>query len=93
MRETNRPATASGRIEGSIRLWETQPDEMACAVERLDQTLSKAIATRRWADDGSPFPTATSQSAYRARQRRQPPHPVDQPDIADKLLSEFLRAP
>ena len=44
-------------VEGSTRLWETQPDELACAVERLDQTLSKAIATRRWADHGSPFPT------------------------------------
>ena len=29
--------------EGSTRLWETQPDAMKVAVERLDQTLSDAV--------------------------------------------------
>jgi predicted ATPase/class 3 adenylate cyclase/DNA-binding CsgD family transcriptional regulator len=31
-------------VEGSTRLWETQPDAMKVAVERLDQTLSDAVA-------------------------------------------------
>lgn len=31
-------------VEGSTRLWETQPDEMTAAVARLDQTVSDAIA-------------------------------------------------
>ncbi|MGN6337639.1 ATP-binding protein, partial [Mycobacterium sp.] len=35
-------------VEGSTRLWETQPDEMSVAVARLDQTLSKLVA----ANDG-----------------------------------------
>ena len=32
-------------VEGSTRLWETQPDAMKAAVARLDQTLSDAVAT------------------------------------------------
>src|SRR5215470_6430413 len=32
-------------VEGSTRLWETQPEEMATAVARLDQAVSDAIAT------------------------------------------------
>ncbi len=32
-------------VEGSTRLWETQPDQMKAAVERLDQMLSDVIAT------------------------------------------------
>src|SRR6201997_3398837 len=31
-------------VEGSTRLWETQPGEMKAAVERLDQTLTEAVA-------------------------------------------------
>jgi predicted ATPase/class 3 adenylate cyclase/DNA-binding CsgD family transcriptional regulator len=31
-------------VEGSTRLWETQPEVMAAAVARLDQTLSEAVA-------------------------------------------------
>jgi predicted ATPase/class 3 adenylate cyclase/DNA-binding CsgD family transcriptional regulator len=31
-------------VEGSTRLWETQPEEMAAAVARLDQALSDAVA-------------------------------------------------
>jgi predicted ATPase/class 3 adenylate cyclase/DNA-binding CsgD family transcriptional regulator len=31
-------------VEGSTRLWETQPETMKAAVERLDQTLSEAVA-------------------------------------------------
>lgn len=31
-------------VEGSTRLWETQPSQMKAAIERLDQTLSDAIA-------------------------------------------------
>src|SRR4051812_35020544 len=31
-------------VEGSTRLWETQPDEMAAAVARLDQALAGAVA-------------------------------------------------
>ena len=27
-------------VEGSTRLWETQPDEMTAAIARLDATLS-----------------------------------------------------
>src|SRR5438128_5442227 len=34
-------------VEGSTRLWETQPELMKAAVERLDQTLSDAVATHR----------------------------------------------
>ncbi|WP_297698316.1 LuxR family transcriptional regulator [Mycobacterium sp.] len=32
-------------VEGSTRLWETQPDQMKDAIARLDQTLSDAITT------------------------------------------------
>jgi predicted ATPase/class 3 adenylate cyclase/DNA-binding CsgD family transcriptional regulator len=32
-------------VEGSTRLWETQPDSMRAAVARLDQTLSDAVAS------------------------------------------------
>ena len=35
-------------IEGSTRLWETQPDEMSAAVERLDRVLPETVA----ANDG-----------------------------------------
>src|SRR5271154_158129 len=31
-------------VEGSTRLWETQPDEMAVAVARLDQVLTDVVA-------------------------------------------------
>ena len=31
-------------VEGSTRLWETQPEAMTAAVARLDQTLSEAVA-------------------------------------------------
>jgi predicted ATPase/class 3 adenylate cyclase/DNA-binding CsgD family transcriptional regulator len=31
-------------VEGSTRLWETQPEEMAAAVARLDQAVSETIA-------------------------------------------------
>src|ERR1700724_2735785 len=31
-------------VEGSTRLWETQPEVMAAAVARLDQALGKAVA-------------------------------------------------
>ena len=31
-------------VEGSTRLWETQPDEMTAAVARLDRTLAELIA-------------------------------------------------
>src|ERR1700739_2144462 len=34
-------------VEGSTRLWETQPAAMKTAVARLDQTLSGAAATHR----------------------------------------------
>src|SRR5262249_1012395 len=30
-------------VEGSTRLWETQPDEMTAAVARLDQPVSDAV--------------------------------------------------
>jgi predicted ATPase/class 3 adenylate cyclase/DNA-binding CsgD family transcriptional regulator len=32
-------------VEGSTRLWETQPEEMGAAVERLDRVLPEVIAT------------------------------------------------
>jgi len=32
-------------VEGSTRLWETQPEEMTAAVAHLDQTVSELIAT------------------------------------------------
>ena len=31
-------------VEGSTRLWETQPDEMTAAIARLNQTVSEVIA-------------------------------------------------
>ncbi len=31
-------------VEGSTRLWETQPDEMTAAVARLDATLTDLVA-------------------------------------------------
>ena len=34
-------------VEGSTRLWETQPEAMKAAVARLDQTLSDAVATHQ----------------------------------------------
>src|SRR5262245_60182908 len=34
-------------VEGSTRLWDTQPEEMTAAVARLDQALSEAIAAHR----------------------------------------------
>src|SRR6516162_9136590 len=33
-------------VEGSTRLWQTRPEEMAAAVARLDQAVSEAIAAR-----------------------------------------------
>lgn len=32
-------------VEGSTRLWETQPDQMKDAIARLDRTLCDAVAT------------------------------------------------
>src|ERR1700722_2916019 len=32
-------------VEGSTRLWETQPEEMATAIARLNQTVSEIIVT------------------------------------------------
>lgn len=32
-------------VEGSTRLWETQPDEMAAAVAQFDRRISDIIAT------------------------------------------------
>jgi class 3 adenylate cyclase len=32
-------------VEGSTRLWETQPEEMTAAVARLDRTVSAIVAT------------------------------------------------
>src|SRR6202045_4026081 len=32
-------------VEGSTRLWETQPDQMTAAIARLNQTVSEIIAT------------------------------------------------
>ena len=32
-------------VEGSTRLWESQPDEMTTAIKRLNQTVSEIIAT------------------------------------------------
>ncbi len=34
-----------GDVEGSTRLWETQPDEMGAAIARFNQCVSEAIAT------------------------------------------------
>src|SRR6478736_7042786 len=31
-------------VEGSTRLWETQPDDMTAAIARLDDTLSGLVA-------------------------------------------------
>src|SRR6201999_2698294 len=31
-------------VEGSTRLWQTQPEEMTAAIARLDHTVSKVIA-------------------------------------------------
>jgi predicted ATPase/class 3 adenylate cyclase/DNA-binding CsgD family transcriptional regulator len=33
-----------GDVEGSTRLWETQPDEMTAAVSRFEQTVSEVVA-------------------------------------------------
>jgi hypothetical protein len=33
-------------VEGSTRLWQTQPDEMSAAVARLDRALSDLVAAR-----------------------------------------------
>src|SRR3984957_18632792 len=32
-------------VEGSTRLWETQPDEMTAAMARMNQVVSQPIAT------------------------------------------------
>jgi class 3 adenylate cyclase len=34
-------------VEGSTRLWDTQPEAMTSAVERLDETLMEAVAVHR----------------------------------------------
>ncbi len=34
-------------VEGSTRLWQTQPDDMSAAVARMDQTLADLIAAHR----------------------------------------------
>jgi len=34
-------------VEGSTRLWETQPDEMTAAVARFEQTVSEVVAAHR----------------------------------------------
>src|ERR1700687_4838297 len=34
-------------IEGSTRLWETQPDEMTAAVAQVDRTVSGLVAAHR----------------------------------------------
>ncbi len=34
-------------VEGSTRLWQTQPDEMTAAVARLDSTLADLLADTR----------------------------------------------
>ena len=34
-------------VEGSTRLWETQPDEMTAAIARLDATLTDLVAAHR----------------------------------------------
>jgi class 3 adenylate cyclase len=31
-------------VEGSTRLWQTQPDEMSAAIARLDRTLDEVIS-------------------------------------------------
>ena len=43
-------------VEGSTRLWETQPDAMKAAVARLDRTLADAVP-----------PTAVCDPSSRAR--------------------------
>ena len=34
-------------VEGSTRLWQTQPDEMSAAIARLDRSLSDLLAAHR----------------------------------------------
>jgi class 3 adenylate cyclase len=55
-------------VEGSTRLWETQPGAMKAAVERLDQTLSDAVATHHGVrpveqGDGDSFVIAFARAA------------------------------
>ena len=38
-------------VEGSTRLWETQPEEMAAAVARLDRALAES-SPLRWCTAG-----------------------------------------
>jgi hypothetical protein len=33
-------------VEGSTRLWETQPEEMTAAITRLNQTVSEVVAAQ-----------------------------------------------
>ena len=34
-------------VEGSTRLWQTQPEEMTAAIARLDRTVCEVIAAHR----------------------------------------------
>jgi DNA-binding CsgD family transcriptional regulator len=36
-------------VEGSTRLWETQPEDMTAAFARLDRTLTDLLAVHGWA--------------------------------------------
>ena len=35
-------------VEGSTRLWETQPEQMTAALALLNRTVDEAIAASRW---------------------------------------------
>src|ERR1700740_1999772 len=50
-------------IEGSTRLWETQPDQMTAAMARMNATVSATIATHR---GGRPGRTGRGRQLRRA---------------------------
>src|ERR1700727_2553315 len=72
-------------VEGSTRLWETQPEQMTAAIARLKQTVSETIAEPDGVaplDEGegdmfvAPFPRASDAVAAALEMQRAPLAPI-----------------
>src|ERR1700752_4899677 len=72
-------------VEGSTRLWETQPDQMTAAMARMNATVSDTIATHggvRPVEQGegdssvAPFPRASDAVACALELQRAPLAPI-----------------
>src|ERR1700751_4556451 len=72
-------------VEGSTRLWQTQPDEMSAAVARLDRALSDLVAVHNGVrpveqDEGDSFVVvfarASDAAAFAVQLQRTPLSPI-----------------